>query len=93
VGVVVNEITEQGVFALVLRPYQKPGEKLELAEVTNSLSFVFGIVANELIELNLPHTLLISDDGQSIYVCVREFSTLTNRYGWLEFTGVIPSFD
>lgn len=92
-GVVINEINEKGVFALVLQPYQKPGEKLELAEATNSLSFVFGIVANELIELNLPHTLLISDDGQSIYVCVREFSTPTNRYGWLEFAGVIPACD
>jgi hypothetical protein len=43
--------------------------------VASSLSFVFGIVANELIELCIPHNILFSEK---------------HLYGWLEFSGIIP---
>lgn len=43
--------------ALVLSPV---GENLDSSEVASSLSFVFGIIANELIELCIPHNVLFS---------------------------------
>lgn len=54
------------------------------------MSFVFGIVANELIELCIPHNVLISENGNKIYIMLREFASDKALYGWLEFSGVIP---
>ena len=58
---------------------------MEFAEVTNSLSFVFGIIVNELIELSLPHNILLTNNGSTIYIFVRDFvdTKSKNRYGWL----------
>ncbi len=61
--------------------------------MTNSLSFVFGIVVNELIELNVPHNVLISDNGETIYIMIRDFSNQGNLYAWLEFAGVVVVHD
>lgn len=58
--------------------------------MASSLSFVFGIVANELIELCIPHNILFSDNGSKIYLIFREFASEKHLYGWLEFSGVIP---
>jgi uncharacterized protein YerC len=37
--------------------------------------------------------LLITDDGQSIYIFIRDFCTPNNLYGWLEFSGVAVVVD
>jgi hypothetical protein len=57
------------------------------------LAFVFGIIANELIEMNIPHNLLITDDGQSIYIFLRGFCSNNNLCSWLDFAGVAVAFD
>lgn len=62
---------------------------MDASEVASSLSFVFGIIANELIELCIPHNVLFSDNGNKIYVIVREFADGKSPYGWLEFCGVV----
>lgn len=61
--------------------------------MTNSLSFVFGIIANELIELNIPHNLLISEDGNIIYIFLRDFCSPNNHYGWIEHCGAVVVTD
>jgi hypothetical protein len=66
------------------------GENLEPCEVASSLSFVFGIIANQLIELCIPHNVLFTDKGQKIWVLLREFADAKNPYSWLEYCGVIP---
>jgi hypothetical protein len=58
--------------------------------VATSLSFVFGIVVNELIELCIPHNILFTENGSRIIIMVREFSSEKTLFGWLEFAGVIP---
>lgn len=58
--------------------------------MASSLSFVFGIVVNELIELCIPHNILFSENGNSIFIMIREFASEKNLYGWLEFAGVVP---
>ena len=67
------------------------GENLDASEVASSLSFVFGIIANELIELCIPHNILFSDKGSRIYVMLREFGEGANCFGWLEYSGVVPA--
>lgn len=66
------------------------GEGLDASEVASSLSFVFGVITNELIELCIPHNILFSDRGNRIYIIVREFSNPKALFGWLEFCGVYP---
>lgn len=66
------------------------GENNDPSEVTNSLSFVFGLVANEMIELCIPHNVLFTEGGSRIVVVVREFNHPECLYGWLEFSGVVP---
>jgi len=58
--------------------------------VASSLSFVFGIIVNELIELCIPHNILFTDKGNKIYIILREFGEGKTCYGWMEFSGVIP---
>jgi hypothetical protein len=59
------------------------GENNEASEVASSLSFVFGIIANELIELCIPHNILFTENGSKIYIIVREFACEKNLLGWL----------
>jgi hypothetical protein len=66
------------------------GDNLDASEVASSLSFVFGVIANELIELCIPHNLLFSQAGNRIYLIVREFGEPGANYSWLEFSGVVP---
>jgi hypothetical protein len=94
VPVQIGEISVDGTFAFVLQAHQdNQNSPQEFSEVTNSLSFVFGILINELMELNLPHNLLITDDGRTIFVFVRDFGSKDNLYGWLEFSGAVPVKD
>lgn len=86
-GVKIEELDSSVGQALVLSPL---GEQLEPSEVASSLSFVFGIVVNELIELCIPHNILFTENGNKIYIMMREFASEKNLYGWLEFAGVVP---
>jgi hypothetical protein len=49
---------------------------------------VFGLVANELIELCIPHNVVFCENGERIYIILREFGEEKQNYGWLEFSGV-----
>lgn len=52
------------------------------------MSFVFGLIANELIELCIPHNVLFSENGNTVYIILRDFGDDKHHYGWLEFSGV-----
>ena len=43
------------------------------------------IIVQELISLNIPHNLLISESGKTTYLMLRDAH---ERMGWLEFGGV-----
>ncbi len=84
-GIKIEEIDSSMCHAFVLSPI---GSNNESSEVANSLSFVFGLIANELIELCTPHNVVFSDNGDTIYIMLREFGDDKQNYGWLEFSGV-----
>ena len=62
---------------------KKGEEEIEFAELTTSLSFAFGVISNELMELNIPHNILFTDNGKTIYIFVRDFCHPKANYGWL----------
>lgn len=52
------------------------------------MSFVFGLIVNELLESNIPHNIVICDGGYSIYIIPRKFQTEKNMAAWLQFAGI-----
>lgn len=80
VGVKIEEIDSPISQAFVLTPI---GENLEASEVASSLSFVFGIIVNEMIELCIPHNILFTENGSKIVIMMREFASEKLLYGWL----------
>ena len=47
----------------------------------------FGVFAERLIELNIPHQLVIAEDGNIIYLMLRDFDVGANC-GWMQMAGV-----
>lgn len=71
VGVIIEEIIGV-VKGFVLTPLDP---KADQAEIFNSLSFVFGLFINEILDRNIPHNILIVDSGKTIYILPRKFTT------------------
>ena len=47
------------------------------------MSFVFGLIANELIELSIPHNVFFTDNGNTIYIIFRDFGDGVDNFGFL----------
>ena len=62
--------------------------KADQSETSSSLSFVFGLLINEILDKNIAHNILICEGGKRIYVLPRKFATAKNQSGWLEMAGV-----
>ena len=63
-------------------------DKADQSDIFSSLSFVFGLVVNELLEQNIAHNVIFMNAGRTIYIIPRKFQTEANRAAWLEFAGV-----
>lgn len=50
----------------------------EAADPTNSVAHAVGVLLNILIDSNIPHNLLISEQGEVVYVIPRKFDLLIN---------------
>jgi len=50
-----------------------------LEDAQEALAHTAGIVLNYLIDQNIPHNLLIADDGMTLYVIPRKFDLLIER--------------
>jgi len=76
-GVRFGEVTGWPVSTLVLSPdiTQDNGE-VSLEDAQEALSHTAGVVLNYLIDKNIPHNLLISDDGMTLYIIPRKFDLL-----------------
>jgi hypothetical protein len=62
---------------LVLSPDISPdGEETCQEDAQEALSHATGVVLNHLIDKNIPHNLLIADDGLTIYIIPRKFDLL-----------------
>lgn len=60
---------------LVLSPAET-GEDISLEDAQEALAHATGVLLNHLIDKNIPHNLLIADDGMTIYVIPRKFDLL-----------------
>ena len=74
---------------MVIRPFDI---NVDIGEIYSSLSFVAGAITNILLEKNIPHNLIISDKGKTIYIIPRiyekEIQNDNLRCAWLECSGV-----
>ena len=65
---------------LVLSPdIGETNEETSLEDAQEALAHTTGIVLNYFIDQNIPHNLLIADDGMTIYVIPRKFDLLIER--------------
>jgi hypothetical protein len=61
---------------LVLSPDISPDAETSLEDAQEALAHAAGVVLNHFIDKNLPHNLLIADEGMTIYLIPRKFDLL-----------------
>jgi hypothetical protein len=61
---------------LVLSPDISPEAETSLEDAQEALAHAAGVVLNHLIDKNLPHNLLIADEGMTLYLIPRKFDLL-----------------
>jgi hypothetical protein len=54
-------------------------QETALEDAQEALAHTAGIVLNYLIDQNIPHNILITDDGMTLYVIPRKFDLLIER--------------
>ena len=78
---------------LVLSPDTQGGEETSLEDAQEALAHAAGVVLNHLIDKNIPHNLLIADEGMTIYVIPRKFDLLIEGVNfftsWESLCGVV----
>lgn len=61
---------------LVLSPDISPDSETSLEDAQEALAHAAGVVLNHLIDKNIPHNLLIADEGMTLYIIPRKFDLL-----------------
>jgi len=61
---------------LVLSPDIQPDAETSLEDAQEALAHAAGVVLNHLIDKNIPHNLLIADEGMTLYIIPRKFDLL-----------------
>jgi hypothetical protein len=61
---------------LLLSPDIAPDSDTSLEDAQEALAHAAGVVLNHLIDKNIPHNLLIADEGMTIYIIPRKFDLL-----------------
>lgn len=61
--------------ALVLSP-DVVGDEVSLEDAQEALAHAAGVVLNHMIDKNIPHNILIADEGMTLYVIPRKFDLL-----------------
>jgi len=51
-------------------------ENTELEDAQEALAHAAGVVLNHLIEANIPHNILVADEGMTLYIIPRKFDML-----------------
>lgn len=75
-GVRFGELKGWPIYTLVLSPDIKNEEEASLEDAQEALAHTAGVVLNYMIDKNIPHNLLIADDGMTIYIIPRKFDLL-----------------
>lgn len=61
---------------LLISPDFGDGEDVSLEDAQEALAHAAGVVINQLIDDNIPHNILIADEGMTVYVIPRKFDML-----------------
>jgi hypothetical protein len=76
-GVRLGELIGWPVRALVLSPdISGESEGASLEDAQEAISHTAGVVLNYLIDKNIPHNILIADEGMTLYIIPRKFDLL-----------------
>ena len=75
-GVRFGEIVGWPLQTLLLSPDVTGESEASLEDAQEALAHTAGVVLNYLIDKNIPHNILISDDGMTIYIIPRKFDLL-----------------
>ena len=72
-----GEIPSWPVKCLILSPdIDENNEDASLEDAQEALAHTAGIVLNYLIDMNIPHNILIADEGMTLYIIPRKFDLL-----------------
>ena len=74
-GVRFGEILNWPVKALLLSPNIED-DSTSLEDAQEALAHTVGVVLNHMIEANIPHNILVADEGMTLYVIPRKFDML-----------------
>lgn len=75
-GVRFGEVRDWPVRALVISPDISASSEASLEDAQEALAHAAGVVINYLIDKNIPHNLLIADEGMTLYLIPRKFDLL-----------------
>jgi hypothetical protein len=74
-GVRFGEVVGWPMQTLLLSP-QIEDENTQLEDAQEALAHAAGVVLNHLIEANIPHNILVADEGMTLYIIPRKFDML-----------------
>lgn len=74
-GVRLGELVGWPLRTLLLSP-NIDDENTSLEDAQEALAHMAGVVLNHMIEANIPHNILVADDGMTLYVIPRRFDML-----------------
>lgn len=80
-GVRFGEILNFPVKALLISP-DIVFEDTSLEDAQEALAHACGVVINHMIDQNIPHNILITDEGMTVYVIPRKFDMLIENVGF-----------
>jgi hypothetical protein len=75
-GVRFGEVQGWPLHTLIISPDIRDGDDVSLEDAQESLAHATGVVINHLIDANIPHNLLIADEGMTVYLIPRKFDML-----------------
>lgn len=72
-------------------------DALDNSDPTESVAHAVGVLLNILIDQNIPHNLMIADQGETVYVIPRKFDMLIHAVNfsteWNDLCGLIKCKD
>lgn len=78
-GVRFGEVLDWPVRTLVLSPEITSESEASLEDAQEALAHTAGVVFNYLIDKNIPHNILIADEGMTMYIIPRKFDLLIDN--------------
>ena len=75
-GVRFGEVKGWPVHTLVLSPDISGESEATLEDAQEALAHTAGVVLNYMIDKNIPHNVLVSDEGMTLYIIPRKFDLL-----------------